>query len=178
VGQTKIPKSAVEALLQLIRQYPRFDYNLISLFWHIASLDKVTMSTLDRILHESEDSAPSFVCGMLRKGPKGIAFSCPMFAMHVLMECANRSSDLEINARSTLFANSLYGAGMQVSVGPPRAQQDDSHVNAAAALSAAWAEGSLPHRFYAELSGARRPVVTPPNFLSPDDEDDDGDPVV
>ena len=43
-----------------------------------------------------------------------------MFAIHVLMECANGSSDLEINARSTLFAtSSLHGAGMQVSVWGP-----------------------------------------------------------
>jgi hypothetical protein len=167
--------AAVGALLQLIRQYPRFNYNLTSVFWHIASIDTVTMSALDSILHESEDSGPSFVCKMLREGPKGIVFSHPMFAMHVLMECSNRSSDLETNARSTLFANSLYGAGMQVSAGPPRTEQDESHVNPAAALSATWPEGSIPHRFYLELSGARRAVVAPPDFLSPDDEDDDVD---
>ena len=170
--------AAVGALLELSRQYPRFAHNLTSIFWHIASLDEVTMFALDRVLHEPEDSGASFVCRLLRGGPKGIAFSEPMFAMHVLMECADRNSDLDSQARSMLFSNSLYGTGMQVSAGPPRLELDTSHVDSATALCALWPKGSQPHRFYSDLSNARHPTMPPLDFLSFEDEDDDSETIL
>jgi hypothetical protein len=98
--------AAIEALLHLIRQFQRFDYNLIFIFWHMASVDEVTMSALDRILHESEDSDPSFIYRILRESPNGIASSNPMFVMHVLMECA-----LEIGGMSLLVRSHLSTSG-------------------------------------------------------------------
>lgn len=40
-------RQGVDALLDLIKMFPRFDHLLAEIFWHIASLDVVTMAAMD-----------------------------------------------------------------------------------------------------------------------------------
>jgi hypothetical protein len=118
---------------------------------------------------------PALVNDLLRDGPKGLALSHPMFAMHVLGECVDRGAELERDARSTLFANALYGSGLRVYVGTAPEPPDHSHVSPANALSAQWAPGSLPSMFYAELANAERISFPAPRFSEFEGEEDDVD---
>jgi len=156
-------RQAVDAFLDLIRTFPRFDHVLVEIFWHVVSLDEVTMAAIDRLLHDTDDSGAKLVIRLLREGPKGIVLTHPMFAMHVLCECVVRGPELEKYARSTLLFNALYGSGVQVYAGAPPLP-DNSHMSRAQALSEQWAPGSVPQLFYSELAKAQRVPLPSPNF--------------
>lgn len=166
---------AVIAFIDLLKRFPKFAHSLTPIFWHMATLEEITLFALDRLLHEEEDSGPALVNDLLRDGPKGLALSHPMFAMHVLGECVDRGAELERDARSTLFANALYGSGLRVYVGTAPEPPDHSHVSPANALSAQWAPGSLPSMFYAELANAERISFPAPRFSEFEGEEDDVD---
>jgi len=163
VVEETLYRQAVDAFLDLIRTFPRFDHVLVQIFWHVLSLDEVTMAAIDRLLHETDDSGPELVVQLLREGPKGIVLTHPMFAMHVLCECVVRGPELEKQARSTLLFNALYGSGVQVYAGAPP-PPDNSHMSRAQALSERWAPGSVPQLFYSELAKAQRVPLPSPNF--------------
>jgi hypothetical protein len=148
---------------------------LTEIFWHIASLDNITMAALDRLLHDVDDAGPELVLRFLRKGPKGISFNNPMFAMHILAECAARGAEMEQHARSVLFSNSLYASGIQVSAGQLPLPSDNSHIARAEALSAQWAPRSLPRVFYSELAKIERIQVPAPDFGDDEFEEDEPD---
>ena len=162
VVEETLYRQAVDAFLDLIRTFPRFDHVLVQIFWHVLSLDEVTMAAIDRLLHETDDSGPELVIHLLREGPKGIVLTHPMFAMHVLCECVVRGPEFDKQARSTLLFNALYGSGVQVYVGAP--PPDNSHMSRAQALSEQWAPGSVPQLFYSELAKAQRVPLPSPNF--------------
>ncbi len=164
-------EEAVNAFIELMRTFPHFGHVLGEIFWHIASLDEVTMAALDRLLHETEDSGPTLALRLLREGPNGIAFSQPMFAMHVLCECVVKGAELEKYAHAALFSNALHVSGMQVYAGSMPPPPDTSHISPAEALSAQWAPGSVPHAFYSELAKVQRIPIPSPDFSHFDDEE-------
>jgi hypothetical protein len=167
---------AVAAFMVLMQRYSRFVHYLAPIFWHMATLDETTLAALDELLHQDEESGPALVNDLLREGPKGIAFSQSMFAMHVLSICAERSQELERDARNTLFSNALNESGTRVHVSWAQAPPGDGHVSLADALSALWPPGSLPHKFYAELANAQ-PISFPGSQqLEFEDEEDDDEP--
>jgi hypothetical protein len=156
-------RQAVDSFLDLIRTFPRFEHVLVEIIWHVVSLDGVTMAAIDRLLHDTDDSGPELVIRLLREGPKGIVFTHPMFAMHVLCECVVRGPELEKHARSTLLFNALYGSGVQVYTGAPP-PPENSHMSQAKALSEQWAPGSVPQLFYSELAKGQRVPPPSPNL--------------
>lgn len=136
------------------------------------------MSALDRLLHETNESDPILALRLLREGPKEIALTHPMFAMHVLWECIARGPELERHARGVLISNTLYRTGMQVYAGSAPPPPDTSHMSPAASLSAQWAPESIPHAFYSELAKAQRiPIPSPDSsqFYDEEAEEDETD---
>jgi len=164
-------RQAVDAFLDLIKMFPRFDHLLGEMFWRIASLDEVTMAAMDLLLHDTDNSGPALVIRLLREGPKGVALTHPMFAMHVLCECVVRGAELEKYARGTLSFNALYGSGVQVYVGLGPPPTDTSQMSRAQSLSAQWAPGSVPQVFYSELAKAQLIPVPSPDFSQLYDEE-------
>jgi hypothetical protein len=170
IVEENLYREAVDAFVKLMRMFPDFDYVLGEIFWHTASLDEVTMAAMDPLLHDTDDSGPALVIRLIGRGPKGIAFTHPMFAMHVLCECQMRGAELEKYARSALFSNALHVSGMQVYAGsaPP---PDTSHISPAQILSAQWVPGSVPQVFYSELANAQLTPIPSPDFSQFYDEE-------
>ena len=166
-------EKAVNAFVELIRTFPHFDYMLGKIFWHIASLIQNSDNGHVGPSTASDRGLWTYVWRfiLLREGPKGIAFSQPMFAMHLLCECVVKGAELEKFARTALFFNALHVSGMQVYAGSMPPPPDTSHISPAEALSAQWAPGSAPHVFYSELAKAQRIPIPLPDFSQFDDEE-------
>jgi hypothetical protein len=172
-------EEAVTAFIQLMEKYPYFDHYLSPIFWHMADLDVPTISALIELLHHDGDKGPRLLIHLIQAGPKGLATSQPMFAMHVLTVCALRNRKLEQHARSAFMSNAVMGAGVRGFVGTVPPPPDQSHVSPAKALADLWAPGSLARTFYSDLAKAQQPVIPRPTFATfseaEDDElDDDG----
>ena len=164
---------AVAAFIALMHRYPDSDHYLAPIFWHMAELDIPTLSALDELLHSDNSTDHRLLNYLVHEGPKGLCFSQPMFAMHVLAVSYERSEEAGKNARRVLFTNAVHGHGMQVFAGTVPPPLDMRFVSPAQSLSALWAEGSLPHTFYAELAQIQQPVLPRPMLDEDGPEDDD-----
>ena len=117
------------------------------------------------LLNSTPDPDDSeWVIKLLTKAPRGLALNHPMFAIHVLTECASRSQELERRAMGCLISNCFSFGFVQVMPGggsAPTPMMQDS----AAPLLALCEPGSLAFKLYTAIANAR-----PPSF--PDILDD------
>jgi hypothetical protein len=83
-----------DLLLELHEEW----YWIITLFWSAATLDQVTLSLLDEWLHSGDKRKIELVLELLSKGPKRLAIDHPVFAVHVVEECAKYDEELQKTA--------------------------------------------------------------------------------
>jgi hypothetical protein len=159
----------LRSLLNLMKRYPRYEYDLRSIFWHIATTDVTTFSVLDELLHTSNPDDAALLARSLAEAPKGLAVKYPMFAVHLLTECAGRSEELERAAMTRLIGNCFSASGFQavpvgVAVTLGGAEPSDAMKTSVAALLANCQPGSLAFRLYTEIANARRPLFASPTL--------------
>ena len=162
-------EAVLRSLLNLMKRYPRYEYLLRSIFWHIATTDVTTFSVLDDLLHASNPDDSALLVRSLAEAPKGLAVNHPMFAIHILAECAPRSEELERAAMARLIGNCYSAGGVQaVPVGGAMtlsaSEPSDRMRTSAAALLVNCPSGSLAFRLYSEIVNARPPSFAPPTF--------------
>jgi hypothetical protein len=174
LGQAREHVDYAEAITQfvaLIRRFPRYEFYLAPLFWHLATFDVATQSVLDQLLHEEGDAGASLVIDLLQKAQRCFALRHPFFAMHVLAVCTDKSEDLGQRARGMLLNNSISrSSGFYAGAGPP--PPDRSHISPAEALRDLWLSGSIGHTFFSDL--AQAPGITFPAFQSDEFGEDAG----
>jgi hypothetical protein len=173
-------EAALRSVRDLMMRFPKYIYQLRSIFWRLGTTDPTTFSVLDELLHSSAPDDLSWVIDLLGEAPKGLALNHPMFAIHVLAECADRSEELERAAMSRLIGNCFSPGGFQaVPLGGPItiASGESSEVmnSPAAALLANCEPGSLAFKLYTEIANARRPSFPQPTFPSDFDDSDDAE---
>jgi hypothetical protein len=164
-------ETALRGFRDLIKRSPKHAFHLVSIFWHFGTTDSTTFFVLDELLHTAHPDDSAWVIEMLREAPKGLALNHPMFAIHVLTECAGHSEELERGAMRRLVSNYFSPGFFQVMPGggaPPSRTTQDS----AAALLAICTPGSLAFRLYTEIANARQPSIPFPDMLE-DFEDSD-----
>jgi|HubBroStandDraft_6_1064221.scaffolds.fasta_scaffold01496_3 hypothetical protein len=164
-------ETALRGFRDLIKRSPKHAFHLVSIFWHFGTTDSTTFSVLDELLHTAYPDDSAWVIELLTEAPKGLALNHPMFAIHVLTECAGRSEELERGAMRRLISNCFSPGFFQVMPGggaPPSQAMQDS----AAALLAICTPGSHAFRLYTEIANARQPSIPFPDMLE-DFEDSD-----
>jgi hypothetical protein len=157
-------QTALRGLRDLIRRFPEHVFHLIPIFWLMGTTDTTTFLVLDELLHTPDSEDSEWVVKLLTKAPRGLALNHPMFAIHVLTECASRSQELERRAMGCLISNCFSFGFVQVMPGggsAPMQMMQDS----AAPLLALCEPGSLAFKLYTAIANAR-----PPSF--PDILDD------
>ena len=165
-------ETALRAFRDLIKRSPKHAFHLVSIFWHFGTTDSTTFFVLDELLHTAHPDDSAWVIEMLREAPKGLALNHPMFAIHVLTECAGHSEELECGAMRRLISNCFSRGFFQVMPGggaPPSQTMQDS----AAALLAICTPGSHAFRLYTEIANARQPSIPFPDMLEEFEDSDE-----
>ncbi len=168
-------EAALRGMRDLMMRFPNYLYQLRSLFWRLGTTDTTTFTVLDELLHTSDPHDPTWVIDLLGEAPKGIALNHPMFAIHVLMECAGRSEELERAAMGRLIGNCFSAGGFQVMAlgngipGGNGALSDPMQAAVAEQLTN-WKPDSLAFKLFSEIANARGPSFPQPAF--PDMLDD------
>ena len=171
-------EAALRSVRDLMKRFPKYIYQLRSIFWRLGTTDPTTFSVLDELLHSSDPDDLSWVIDLLGEAPKGLALNHPMFAIHVLTECAGRSEELERAAMRRLIGNCFSPGGFQAAaMGGAMTIASGEHSDAtnspAAALLADCEPGSLAFKLYTEIANARRPSLPQPSFPGDFDDSDD-----
>jgi len=160
---------ALRHFRDLIKRYPAHALHLMPIFWHMGTTDTTTFLVIDELLHTTDPDDPARVIDLLIGAPRGLAVNCPMFALHVLTECATRSEELERAAIRRLISNCFSSGFIQmVPTGgrvPIQFEQD-----AAAKLLALCEPGSLAFRLYTAIANAKQPAISLSDIY--DDSDD------
>jgi hypothetical protein len=171
-------EAALRGMRDLMKRFPNYLYQLRSLFWRLGTTDTTTFTVLDELLHTSDPHDPAWVIDLLGEAPKGIALNYPMFAIHVLTECAGRSEELECAAMGRLIGNCFSAGRFQVMAlgngmpGGSGALSDPMQAAVAEQL-ANWKPDSLAFKLFSEIANARGPSFPQPTF--PDMLDDSED---
>jgi hypothetical protein len=168
-------ETALRNLRDLIKRVPEHAFHLASIFWHIGTTDTPTFSVLDELLHTSDPDDLEWLIRLLADAPKGLALNHPMFAIHVLTECADRGEELKRAAMGRLIGNCFSLGGFQVMTGRSvmagrSGELSDAVQASAAALLANCGSGSLAFQLYTEIANARGTSFPQPTF--PDDLDE------
>lgn len=174
-------EASLRGLLDVMRRYPQHDYYLVSIFWHIATTDLTTFSVLDELLHTSNPDDADFLLKLLGEAPGGVALNHPIFAIHILMQCADQSEELEHAALARLVGNCFSGGGFQqVTAGTHTLGDSDSIdaiKSAATKLLANSHRDSLAFRLYTAIAKAQQPSFPAPAFSTwlgkPEDFEED-----
>jgi hypothetical protein len=157
-------QTALRGLRDLVKRFPEHAVHLIPIFWHMGTTDTSTFLVLDELLHTQDPEDSSWVIKLLSGAPKGLALNHPMFAIHVLTECAHRSEELERAAMGRLISNCFSSGFVQLMPGggnaPMRTMQDS-----AAALLTLCKPGTLAFRLYTEIANARQPSFPVPDMF-------------
>jgi hypothetical protein len=168
--------AAVESSLALMVRYPFFEHRLTEIFWHVFSVNPITMSALDDLLHRADDDGLAMLLRIVRDGPDAIAFSQSAFAMHILDVCSEKNGDLASRARQALIHNAMRVRPYQVFAGSIPPEPDNRHIDEAKRLADLWEPRSPAHQFYAELAEIRRlpmPSIDVAEFFGEDALSDD-----
>ena len=99
------------------------------------------------------------VLQLLCDAPKGIAFSHPMFALHLLTECERRSTEMGETAMQLLVNNCVSPGGFQA-VGPYATPIGSGVSERGQAHLEMCAPGSPLFRLYSRLAGVQ-PWILP-----------------
>ena len=173
-------EAALRRMRDLMMRFPNYLYQLRSLFWRLGTTDTTTFTVLDELLHTSDPHDPTWVIDLLGEAPKGIALNHPMFAIHVLMECAGRSEELERAAMGRLIGNCFSAGGFQVMAlgngmpGGNGALSDPMQAAVAEQLTN-WKPDSLAFKLFSEIANARGPSFLQPAFPDMLDDTEESD---
>jgi hypothetical protein len=157
-------QTTLRSLRDLVKRFPEHAVHLIPIFWHMGTTDTTTFLVLDELLHAPDTEDSTWAIKLLTGAPKGLALHHPIFAIHVLTECAARSEQLERDAMGRLIANCFSSGFFQLMPGgvrPPTQTMQDS----AAALLALCEPSSLAFRLYTDIANARQPSFPFPDML-------------
>ena len=173
-------KATLRGVRDLMMRFPKYIYQLRSLFWRLGTTDTTTFTVLDELLHTSDPHDPTWVIDLLGEAPKGIALNHPMFAIHVLMECAGRSEELERAAMGRLIGNCFSAGGFQVMAlgngipGGSGALPDQMQAAVAEQLAICKPD-SLAFKLFSEIANTRGPIFPHPTFPEILDDSEDLD---
>jgi hypothetical protein len=163
-------EGTVRKFFDLGRQYPDDTVYLDQLFWRFGTTDDMTFSILDEGLHAVDVEVFRRTIQLLCDAPKGIAFSHPLFALHLLVECEKRSEEWGNTAMDLLVSNSVSPGGFQA-MGPYATPIGSGVAERAQACLERCDPGSPLHRLYSRLAGI---VPIPlPDFAAQFESDED-----
>ena len=157
-------ETTLRSLRDLVKRFPEHAVHLIPIFWHIGTTDTTTFLVLDELLHAPDTEDTAWVIKLLTGAPKGLALNHPIFAIHVLTECAARSEQLERDAMGRLIGNCFSSGFFQLMPGGVRAPTQTMQ-DSAAALLPLCEPSSLAFRLYTEIANARQPSFPFPDVL-------------
>lgn len=163
--------------VELLKRYPRYEYELSRIFWHIATTDMTTFTVLDELLHTSDPDDALLLLKLLSDAPKCLAVHHPAFAMHILEQCSHHNERLEGLAISVLTANCFSVGGAQaVQLGAPiylGSGPSDEGRRSVASLLADLPPGGLAFKLYTKIANMGGPTYTGPVFPDPMEELED-----
>ena len=113
VRNTPDYEEALQRLFYLGIRFPDFEPYLDQIFWRFGTLDETTFRVLDEGLHSEDENTFRRSFALLCDAPKGMAFSHPMFAMHLLTLSEARSIKGGTSAMSLLVSNAVSPGGFQ-----------------------------------------------------------------
>lgn len=132
-------QDALRRLIELMKKYPEHESQLASIFWHMADVWPMdepgteAFAALDGLLHTSEIDDARILLRSLDHAPLGLAISHPMFALHVLWNCADFGEKLKDTAISCLVNRCFASGGAQ-------AVQPGSRITVRSGLAEPWLE--------------------------------------
>jgi hypothetical protein len=168
--------AAVESLLALIVRFPFYEHRLTEIFWHVFSVNAITLSAFDHLLHQANENGLAMLLRIIRDGPEAVVFSQSAFAMHILDVCSRKPSDTATRARQALIHNAMRVRPYQVFAGSVPPAPDNRHIDEAKQMAELCEPGSPAHQFYAELAGIRKlpmPAIDVAEFFGEDELLDD-----
>ncbi|MDQ6733634.1 MAG: hypothetical protein M3Z35_05865 [Nitrospirota bacterium] len=132
-------QDALRRLIELMKKYPEHESELVSIFWHMADVWPMdepgteAFAALDGLLHTSDIDDARILLRSLDHAPLGLAIPHPMFALHVLWNCADFGEELKDTAISCLVNRCFARGGAQ-------AVQPGSRITVRSGLAEPWLE--------------------------------------
>jgi hypothetical protein len=175
--------NALTAFVDLMKRYPRYEYQLSVIVWRMADIwpsqeetGTAIFAALDPLLHTSESEDALLVVRSLDDAPLGLALHHPMFALHVLWSCADLGEEMKNAAMNRLVSNCFASGGVSaVQPGVPimvRSGLAEPWQKTVTELLSHCEPGSLAFELFSRISGTQ-PVYHTLDLPDPSEETDE-----
>ncbi len=150
---------ALRRIFDLGLRFPDQTPYLDELFWRFGTLDETTFAVLDEGLHSEDMDRYRRALSVLCHAPKNVAFSRPLFALHLLTVSELRGAEWGNTAMDILVSNCISVGGFQA-VGPNMPPIGAGIAERARSLMEVCPPNSPLHRLYAQLASIQ-PMPVP-----------------